>query len=88
MLMPDKKKIASIIISKMVPNGTENSQDMVPKDKMPDNSDALKGIAEDLMQALVDRDAANVAACLCEFWSAMESAEDDEEESLEPEFES
>jgi len=88
MIMPDKKKIAAIIISKMKPNGTENSQDMVPKDKMPDNSDALKSIAESLIQNMVSRDASGVAAALCEFFAAMESAEDEEESNLNPEFES
>lgn len=88
MMMNDKKKIASIIVSKMKPNGTEQSQDLVPKDKMPDQSDALMSIADNLIQALVKRDAGDVAAALANFWGAMEAAEDAEEEVLNPEFES
>jgi hypothetical protein len=57
MIITDKKKTASLILSKMGTNGSEKSQSIKPEEEMNDSDGALKAIAEDMLQAFSDKSA-------------------------------
>lgn len=80
MIIPDKGKTAAIILSKIHPHGTEQSQDMVPEDKVDDHIEVLTSISEKAIRAITDRNAHGLAQALTEFWDAIESADEKEDQ--------
>lgn len=71
------------ILTKLEPQGVENSQDLMV-DKPDDHISALKTIAENVISAVNNRDASNLAQCLSQFFAALENAEEVEQQDSEP----
>lgn len=76
--MMEPKKIAMAIVSKIKPNGTEQSQDLVEGDE--DDMAPLRSMAEEMINAIGQRDAGQLAESLYEAWCYLESIEDEEDE--------
>lgn len=69
--------IARIILTKLEPQGVENSEDLLQDPQ--DHISALKSVAEDMITHFQNKDADGLAQSLCEFWYAMQNANEEEE---------
>lgn len=67
MLLPDRKKEATVILSKMTPEGEEKSQEVKNEVMIDENEEALKAISEDMLQAFNDKSAAGVMSAMRAF---------------------
>lgn len=79
MIIPDKKKAVTVILSKLRPDGSETRQDVLPEDEMDENDSDLKAIAEDMLHAYESKSASDLVTALKAFISCMK--DDDSEES-------
>lgn len=70
------------ILTKLEPQGVENSQDLV--DGQDDHISALATICEGVIQSIVDRDPHNLAQCLSQFCASLEQAEEIEDAKSKP----
>lgn len=82
MMLPDKKKMASIIVAKAKPGGMDEIVDEVmPGEAIDDKSMALEDAASMIMSAMEKKDAKMMVSALKDFMDMCES--DDSYESDE-----
>lgn len=79
MIIPEKKKAVSIILSKMNPEGKEES------DESEDNMGVLEGISQDLIDAVKGGDKGKVAMSLKAAFDHLEMMPHEENEAEEEE---
>lgn len=82
MIIPDKKKAVTVILSKLKPSGGESLTRVKPEEEMDPAQGALKAIAEDLLSAIDSRSASDLAQALGAFMAeiqAQDSIQDAEE---------
>jgi hypothetical protein len=79
MIIPDKKKAVSIILSKMGAGGAEQSAPLKPEEEMGDGAE-LHAIAEDLLMAVEQKSAAAVKDALQAFLACVQN-EDQEQDA-------
>lgn len=86
MIIPDKKKTVSIILSKAMPGGEQSHMDVKPEYSNPDDDmEILHGIAEDLMHGIKIGSAHAVALALKASFNFLESKPHSENEEGEEE---
>lgn len=79
MIMPNPKKVATVIVSKMR-DGHETHQEVKPEEAIDEHHEALKAIAEDIMHAMESKSAHSLATAMKAFIAHHESADDREVE--------
>lgn len=78
MIISDRKKAATVILSRMK-GGAESIQEAKPTETDPnDSGSALHPIAEELMQAIHSKDASSVVSALRAFLAEHEVSEGEE----------
>jgi hypothetical protein len=88
-MMFDKKKVATIVVSKMKPSKAEMLED-APSNEMGDVKDddiAKQSAAEELLKAIESKDAKAVAAAFSSMMELCNSEEPEEEYSEQKESE-
>lgn len=83
MIIPDRKKAVSVILSKMGGDGAEKSQEVKNETPGDDTQGALRAITEDVMQAFHDKSIEGLMSSLKAFCTEVDSQGDDD--SGEPE---
>jgi hypothetical protein len=66
MMFPDRKKEASIILSKMTPEG-EKTQEVKDETMVDEGEGVLKAISEDMLQAFQDKSPAGIMSAMRAF---------------------
>lgn len=81
MIIPEKKKAVSVILSKFKPDGSERTPDIEvkPEEEINEHDESLKAIAEDIMSAVESKSAHDLLVALRAFISECSMHEDDEE---------
>lgn len=79
-MVPDKKKIAGIIVSRMNSEGKESQAPMKDEHEIDSSKEGLKAAAEELMMAIKDGSSHGVMSALSSFHDQYEpeSLEDEE----------
>lgn len=70
MFLPDKKKVVSVILAKMKPDGSESHQEVAPEESIGEQDQVIQSIAEDLHAALKSDSIHGIAEALkafCEY---------------------
>ena len=85
-MLNDKKKMSSIILSRMK-DGKSQDQEVKPSEETPEAHDDLSVAAEEIMQAINDKDVPALKAALKSFFEMADSQEDESEgeEDKQPE---
>ena len=87
-MLNDKKKMSSIILSRMK-DGKSQDQEVKASEETPESHDDLSVAAEEIMQAINDKDVPALKAALKSFFDMCDDAEDEpeasEEEDKQPE---
>ena len=76
MFLPDKKKAASIILSRMS-GGKEKTTEAAPTEQVGVKDDAYTSMAEDLLQALEAKSVPDIAEVLESVCQYMQATDDD-----------
>lgn len=69
MIIPDKKKVATVILAGLKPHDEE------PEKKVSSVPEGLKSSAEDILSAIENKSAESLAQALQSFWDQCESYE-------------
>lgn len=86
MIIPDHKRMASIIVASLRPKtgemtmGKDTTDEQKPEDGTDDNKEALKATAEEIMQAIESKDAQAFADSLSDFIEMAMGTDDDSDE--------
>ena len=85
-MLNDKKKMSSIILSRMK-DGKSQDQEVKASEETPEAHDDLSVAAEEIMQAINDKDVPALKAALKSFFDMADSQEDESEgeEDKQPE---
>lgn len=81
MIIPDNKKTVSIILSKMKPGGDESRQEVKPEQALDEKDEALKAIAEDMLQAFEQKSAMDLVMALKAFWHQIQLMDEEQDEA-------
>lgn len=82
MIIPEKKKTVSIILSKLKPSGAEQSADVQNEDHLDDHA-PLKIIAEDMMLAFKNGSISGLQDALDALVAHVQSEDDEQDQSEE-----
>lgn len=74
MIIPDAKKRAMVILSKLRPDGSTSDQEVKPE-AVDDTQEGLMSAAEDIMQAIQDKSPQGLMTALRAFLDQCESGE-------------
>jgi hypothetical protein len=80
MIIPDHKKVATIILSRMGKDGAEKSMDAPPEESMEDGKEGLDSAAEEMMMAMHSKSSVDFRKALCSFLDQYEASEGDSDE--------
>lgn len=83
MIIPDKKKAVTVILSKLGKGGDEKSQEVKPESAMGEHQEAMKTIAEDIMQAMQDKSAMDLANALEALVREIQAMDQEQDEQME-----
>lgn len=75
MIIPDKKKAVTVILSKM---GESSHSEQMPEEEMDHDKQALLSIAQDIIAAFDKKSAHDLMVGLQSFWECLESNEVEE----------
>lgn len=75
----DKKKLATIILSKMRPDGSADSQDVKPEKQMDEKNEGLHAACEDILQAINDKSPGDLLVALKAFFDMADEQADEAE---------
>ena len=78
-MLNDKKKMSSIILSRMK-DGKSQDQEVKASEETPEAHDDLSVAAEEIMQAINDKDVPALKAALKSFFDMCDDAEDEDGE--------
>lgn len=79
MIIPDRKKAVGLIISKMKPDGThENGAEVKNEEEIDEHDSALQAHAEDIINALHNKSASDLARALNNFLEEHDMHEESE----------
>lgn len=82
MIIPDSKKIVSVILGKMRPDGHESMASMKNEEELDVSDAALKAIAEDLLMAFKNDSAHDLMVALKAFMSELQIADEKQDRQM------
>jgi hypothetical protein len=85
MMLPDKKKIASVIVDKMKPKSEEPMEEIKSENNESDYSMAKEDAAKKMLSAFEKKDSKMLVAALQDFMDMCEMEEDESEDESEME---
>ena len=75
MIMTDKKRLHSMVIAKLRPDGEESSYQAKPEEAIGDEAQEFEAVAKDILHAFESKSANELAAGLKAFFALCESKE-------------
>lgn len=80
MIIPDKKKAVGLILSKMAPDGSEKQMDVKSEEAIGQGDEALHAICEDILMAVKDGSALQLAEALKAFSASYDGQDESQGE--------
>lgn len=74
MIIPDTKKAATVILSKMKSDGTSADTEVKPEENMDDSMEGYTAAAEDILHAVETKSVQGLATALKSFFEMCDSA--------------
>lgn len=79
MIIHDKRKVAMVILAKMMPSGKELSAKMPNEEYLEDGDEGFRAVAEEIIMAIESKSVEDLASSLKSFFLLCESSEDEGE---------
>jgi hypothetical protein len=80
MIIPDRKKTVSVILSKLSPEGAERLAQVKPEEEMDSHDDMLKSICEDMLMAFRHDSAHDLMMAMKAFMMKIRAADEIQDE--------
>lgn len=83
MIIPDRKKAVTVILSKMRGDGSEKSQEVKSEESLDPHNEALKTISEDILQAISDKSAMDLSTALSALVREIQAQDLEQDQEME-----